>query len=410
MISTDLLNHYREHGWVVLPDIIPQEYLSIAKDKGLPLVKWGQERIGTPAIAGPPTHNFHMGCAGAYESELMRIYTSEFSFNLVKEILGTESMFLFNDQMVYKFPGDNLKFEAHYDNQYGAENKDGKMHTVNMSWVLDDFTEENGALSLKSISTEEWTTVYPKAGSIIAINGNCYHKSGPNNSKNPRGLYACVYSEGQINLANYYKTPFLIPAKEKQKIYTLVNGIITQQYSNFTDYFNAFFSIHDFDRVLELGTSNGGLTYFLATQYNLPVLSVDVVTSSVDNKVYNVAKVMKGDHSDPAVIRYLNDNYINKPGRVLILCDGGDKPHNFNTFSALAKEGDVIGVHDYFETREEWEQQNIWGWVECTKKDISNTIEQYSLLETDSYMRQIAWSFWEKPVKKVAPLEFPSYI
>lgn len=410
MINLELLDHYKKHGWVHIPNIIPEEYLAIAKEKGLPLVRWAQERIGTPTVAGPPKHNFHVGCAGAYESELMRIYTSKFSYDLAKDILGTSSMFLFNDQMVYKMPDDNLEFAAHYDNQYGAENKTGDMHTVNISWILDDFTKENGALSLKSLDNDQWTIVYPKAGDIIAINGNCYHQSGKNNSDKPRGLYACVYSEGQINLANYYTSPFLLEETTKQKIYTLANDIVTQQYSNFREYFDAFFKIHDIDRVLELGSSNGGLTYHLATQYNLPVLTVDIVTASIAKKVFNVARVMKGDHSDPSVIEYLKKNFIDKPGKLLILCDGGDKPHNFNTFAGLARVGDIIAVHDYFETREEWENQQVWGWVECTREDISGTIEQYNLNETDSYMRQIAWSFWEKTSEKVANPTFSSYI
>ena len=132
---------------------------------------------------------------------------SDVSLEYLKDILGSSSMFLFNDQMVYKMPNDNLEFAAHYDNQYGAENKSGDMHTVNVSWILDDFTKENGALSLKSLDDDQWTTVFPKAGDIIAINGNCYHQSGINNSDKPRGLYACVYLSNIENYCSYALGP-----------------------------------------------------------------------------------------------------------------------------------------------------------------------------------------------------------
>ena len=197
------IGFYNEHGYIHIHNIIPEEYLQTAREKGIPLVKWSRENINKPALAGPPTLNLHVGCAGAYEGDLMNLYTSKFSYDLATTLLQKEDIYLFNDQMVYKFPDDNFTFAAHYDNQYGAENKDGKMHTVNMSWILDDFTEENGTLELQSLKTKEWTRVYPKAGDIIAINGNCFHRSGPNESDKPRGLYACVYSEGQINLGNY---------------------------------------------------------------------------------------------------------------------------------------------------------------------------------------------------------------
>ena len=39
---------YKEHGWVLIPGVIPKEYIRIAKEKGIPLVKWSQENIYKP--------------------------------------------------------------------------------------------------------------------------------------------------------------------------------------------------------------------------------------------------------------------------------------------------------------------------------------------------------------------------
>lgn len=413
MVKDNLLldiESYKENGWLLIPNIIPSKYLSIAKEKGLPLVKWSRENIGKPALAGPSNLNLHVGCAGAFEEELMNLYTSKFSYDLVSSILETEDIFLFNDQMVYKFPGDQLKFEAHTDNQFGAENRSGKIHTVNMAWILDDMTDENGTLELQSTNTGEWIKLYPKAGDILAINGNCPHKSGPNNSDNPRGLYACVYSESQINLANYYTEPFLLKDTNKQSLHSLANGISVQQFKSFERYFKKFLELNKFARILELGTSRGGLTYFLSTIFDGPIITVDNVTKLIDKKVYEVAQVMEADHMSYKTQQHLQKTFISKEGRTLVLCDGGDKPTVFNAYSALIKEGDYIGVHDFFTSKEDFDKQEAWRWLECTEDQIINVIKEYKLEKTDTYMLNIVWGMYKKTVETVAIPSYSSYI
>ena len=57
--------------------------------------------------------------------------------------------------------------------------------------ILDDFTKENGAIS---VLDDEWITLYPKVGDILMIEGNTYHSSKINLSNQPRRAYLCVYS------------------------------------------------------------------------------------------------------------------------------------------------------------------------------------------------------------------------
>jgi ectoine hydroxylase-related dioxygenase (phytanoyl-CoA dioxygenase family) len=78
-----------------------------------------------------------------------------------------------------------------------------------MSWILDDFTEENGTLEIQNQDDGEWVTIYPKKGDIVAIQGNTYHRSGKNRSIYSRGLYACVYTESPIYLEGFYTQRFL---------------------------------------------------------------------------------------------------------------------------------------------------------------------------------------------------------
>lgn len=395
------IGFYNEHGYLHIKNAIPKEYIQTARDKGLPLVKWSRENLGKPSLAGPGELFLHVGCAGAYEEDLYKLYTSELSYDLATTILGRKEIFLFNDQMVYKFPNDNFSFGEHCDNQFGGENKDGKMHTVNMSWILDDFTDENGTLELQSLKTKEWTKLYPKAGDIIAINGNCIHRSGPNESDKPRGLYACVYSVGQINLGNYYTDPFLPKPSKHQDGNSFWKNIPAQQVDTFKEYFSMFLQLNKFDRILELGTSRGGLTYFLSSIFKGPIVTVDNNLENVNKRVFKIAEVIEADHMSQKTVKYLHEEFISKEGRVLVLCDGGDKPGIFNAYAKLIKEDDYIGVHDFFTSREAYDAQTIWHWIECTEDQIADTITEFELKKTDTYMLDIVWGMYKKTGAKI---------
>lgn len=191
------INHYRQKGWVVIKDALNPHEVDMVK------------RIGEDMRLHAADYSTWSGisCAGNFNDRLFQSYTSDTMKELACEILGDE-VYLFNDQIVIKLPNDRLRFEPHKDNQYGP-NSDGSIHTVNMSWILDDFTEENGTLELQNQDDGEWVTIYPKKGDIVAIQGNTYHRSGKNRSIYSRGLYACVYTESPIHLEGFYTQRFV---------------------------------------------------------------------------------------------------------------------------------------------------------------------------------------------------------
>lgn len=136
-----------------------------------------------------------ISCASKYSNVLKQFYFEELP-KLGREFIG-EKMYYFNDQAVVKMPNDGMVFLPHYDNFYGP-NRDGKIHTVNLLLILDDITKENGSLKVSDLF------LYPKAGDIVAINGNTIHGSGENKSEHPRVCYACVYTESPIQLKGFY--------------------------------------------------------------------------------------------------------------------------------------------------------------------------------------------------------------
>ena len=190
------LNHYKHKGWFHLENFLSPQETQTVKD------------IGTEMRIDVSKYSTWKGisCASKFDSTLLSLYTNDKMFDLSHKILG-ETVHLFNDQVVIKLPNDTLDFVAHYDNQYGP-NKNGDIHTVNICWILDDFTLENGALEIKNQDDGRWIKVYPKRGDVIAINGNTYHRSGKNRSRQSRGLYACVYAERPVLLDGFYTHKF----------------------------------------------------------------------------------------------------------------------------------------------------------------------------------------------------------
>ena len=190
------LDHYTLKGWQRIEGYLTADEVNIIKDIG------EQMRIDCSKYSDWKG----ISCAGKYNDTLMSFYTSDKMGELSRRILG-DHVYLFNDQIVIKLPGDTLVFEPHRDNQHGP-NSDGSIHTVNLCCILDDFTVENGGLDIKNQDDGQWTSVLGKAGDVIAIQGNTFHRSFRNQTDRSRGLYACVYTEKPIHLDGFYTREF----------------------------------------------------------------------------------------------------------------------------------------------------------------------------------------------------------
>jgi len=191
--------HYKEHGWVHIMNVIPHDLMSIVHQSSVRLKQIALENELTPAPYGTRIHWKGLGCASKYDNKLWECYKSDINREIATTLLETENIYLYNDQIVLKLPKEEFEFEEHYDNQYGT-NKDNKIHSINLSWILDDFTYENGTLNMNG------EIIYPRKGDIIAIRGDTLHSSKPNMSEHSRLLYACVFTadEPVIN-ENFYR-------------------------------------------------------------------------------------------------------------------------------------------------------------------------------------------------------------
>lgn len=150
-------------------------------------------------------------------------------------------------------------------------------------------------------------------------------------------------------------------------------------------------------RILEIGTSIGGLTAFLKHSCNLLSLDCDILSYDinefpwyseiidlgVDIRIENVFTTSYDDVNQEV------KNFIQSDGLTVVLCDGGDKKSEFKLLSKFLKEGDFILGHDYSYDREYFENNvrgKIWNWMELTESDIELACKENKLID---YRREI---------------------
>lgn len=160
--------------------------------------------------------------------------------------------------------------------------------------------------------------------------------------------------------------------------------------------------ISQFNTIIEIGTYNGGLTSWL---YDNKHSDAMVVSYDIDGAINHTNRTdIDFRVEDCFEEKTFNDiiSYIQRPGKTLVVCDGGDKPKEFNIFSEYLKSGDVIIAHDYAKNPEYWKfVTDYWQWPYASDtnydsiKDaiIKNGLEPYRDDEFNFYL-------WTSYIKK----------
>lgn len=139
------------------------------------------------------------------------------------------------------------------------------------------------------------------------------------------------------------------------------------------------FEMHRPARIIEIGSGTGGFTIGLAIasrSYKTCVFSIDQTeapseefkTLAIDLEI----RFIKADILSEGTTEFIG-NLTELPGTTYVLCDGGDKLRELETFSKFLKPGDVIGAHDYFTTHE------FWTWTEIQESDARVVAKENNL-------------------------------
>ena len=173
-------------------------------------------------------------------------------------------------------------------------------------------------------------------------------------------------------------------------------GIPHKQSDSAFSAFDKFFNEQKFDIVIELGSGAGGFSLYLAEKFGKKFYTFDMINkldkySDVKNRLLKL-----GAHFYFENVFKSNtlNSIFNMDGRVLLLCDNGDKLEELITFSPKLKSGDVIMAHDYFPTAEDYYNQTIWKTCALTDGDENDdTLDPY-------YKDDFVKAFWMCRIKK----------
>ena len=172
---------------------------------------------------------------------------------------------------------------------------------------------------------------------------------------------------------------------EKINNNVLFEGIHVAQTEKIQLYFEDL--VNKFDRIIEIGTYNGGLTLYIHRnkKEEIELISYDINESFNQVPKSNNIDFRIGDcfseQTKTEIINLISDN----TKKVLLLCDGGKKNEEFNLFSKFLKKDDVIMLHDYMHSVEDYKDitTNLgWNYASESSYDkISNAVIRNGLTE-----------------------------
>ena len=222
-LTADQVHHYDEHGYVVVPDLVPPDVLAevVAATDAVEAEVEASLRARADgrlliAEAGAITFSTHLV---ARSPLLRRLVASPALAGIAADLVGPDTR-LYWDQAVYKKPEKPRRFPWHQDNGYGYVEPQQYL-TV---WLaLTDATVENGCpqvvpglhrwgtlahdyvdpLGWECLSDPEGVVAAPvPAGGAVVFSSLTPHLTGPNTTDDVRKAYIVQYApDGAVRLA-----------------------------------------------------------------------------------------------------------------------------------------------------------------------------------------------------------------
>jgi hypothetical protein len=159
-----------------------------------------------------------------------------------------------------------------------------------------------------------------------------------------------------------------------------------------TDVFEYVQVLYNFDVIFEFGTDHGGLTNALAHVMKIPINTFDMNCTRFKNYHPSLIQFYHMNIYDNwEKIRKLVESEYNED-RILFLCDGGNKKHEFEVVSKWLKPKDCIMVHDYFPDEQTFKNfDGRWNWWE-----FDGNVDEEGLKKSFWGFDPYAWYFREK--------------
>lgn len=148
--------------------------------------------------------------------------------------------------------------------------------------------------------------------------------------------------------------------------------------------FKNFFKYNKFDTIIEIGTAGGGWSIFL--NENAKSMGGKFVTYDIKDTICKYDEFSGIDFRIKDVFSYSNEigDIITNSNRVALFCDGGNKIHEYNTFSSFLKPGDFILAHDYAPTQDyhiKHIYDKYWNWCEIQDSQIEQAMISKNIIK-----------------------------
>ena len=123
--------------------------------------------------------------------------------------------------------------------------------------------------------------------------------------------------------------------------------------------------------VIEIGTGRGGLSSLLSHAMSVYGGKLMTVDKSNEKEYQLHGSSFCISNMDCFDMSGLIRARIEDPGQCFLLCDGGNKEKEWNTFAPFLKPGDVIGAHDWINDRIPNFCPNYWSWSEVSEFSLN---------------------------------------
>ena len=139
------------------------------------------------------------------------------------------------------------------------------------------------------------------------------------------------------------------------------------------------------DNIIEIGTYFGGFTLLLNDIFCRDSTVKEIHSFDISDYYRRFgANIHDVFRSRPSITFYSGDvfgnqqiNTVINSGRCILICDGGNKPKEFNYYSQFLKSGDIIMAHDYARDDEDFKDRvlgKIWNCKEIQYADIQSAV------------------------------------
>ena len=141
-------------------------------------------------------------------------------------------------------------------------------------------------------------------------------------------------------------------------------------------------------RIVELGTGPGGMAVILKRYCDTAgaqFITYDRQSAAAAHGQFAAARIdfRVKDFSERFTVAEIARE-LQQPGLTVLLCDGGDKACDVNTFADYLKPGDLVLAHDYAPSLEVFRRDiagRLWSWCEVTDADLADASKRNALEE-----------------------------